>query len=323
MKIPAVLILLLFVAALWLAIPASSAQQILPTPTLDPYIEWTPDYLASRFYGAGEITIQGVMENNAYFTRYAISYPSDNLTIYGFMDIPQGAGPYPVIIALHGYIDPSAYNTLDYTTRYADAFAQAGYIVLHPNLRGYAPSDSGPNMFRVGMAIDVLNLIGIVQQTGHLSGALQLADPYHIGLWGHSMGGGIVLRVLTINPSIEAAVLYGAMGGDERRNFESISLWSGGSRGQDELHVPSDVYERIGPIYFLDRIQAAVSIHHGAMDEMVPPVWSEDLCTRLTVLGKSVECFSYPGEPHTFYGDGDALFIERSILFFDRILKAG
>jgi dienelactone hydrolase len=31
-------------------------------------------------------------------------------------------------------IDPAIYNTLDYTTLYADALASAGYIVLHPNL---------------------------------------------------------------------------------------------------------------------------------------------------------------------------------------------
>ena len=43
--------------------------------------------------------------------------------IYGFMNVPNADGPHPVIIALHGYIDPAIYQTLDYTTRYADALA--------------------------------------------------------------------------------------------------------------------------------------------------------------------------------------------------------
>ena len=92
---------------------------------------------------------------------------------------------------MHGYIDPAVYNTFDYTTRYADALAGAGYIVLHPNLRGYQPSDNGENLFRVGMAIDVLNLIALVQSQSGGDDPLKNANPNAIGLWGHSMGGGI------------------------------------------------------------------------------------------------------------------------------------
>ncbi len=36
------------------------------------------------------------------FTRTLINDPSDGLTIYGFIDVPRGPGPFPVIIALHG-----------------------------------------------------------------------------------------------------------------------------------------------------------------------------------------------------------------------------
>jgi hypothetical protein len=39
------------------------------------------------------------------------------------------------------------------------------------------------------------------------------------------------------------------------------------------------------------------------------------------MLGKLVECFTYPGQPHTFYGDDDQLFIQHTITFFDARLK--
>jgi len=65
------------------------------------------------------------------------------LSICGFANLPHGEGPSPVIIVLHGYIDLEIYQMLDYTTHYADALASAGYLVLHPNLRGYPPSDEG------------------------------------------------------------------------------------------------------------------------------------------------------------------------------------
>ena len=295
------------------------AQAITPTP--DPYVHLTIDYLASRNYGGGELQIADTLQQTSLYTRYLIRFPSDGLNIYGFMNVPEGQGPFPVIIALHGYIDPAEYQTLDYTTGNADAVARAGYLVIHPNLRGYLPSDSGPNLFRVGMAEDVLNLIAILKEQAGRPGPLEFANPQAIGLWGHSMGGGISTRVIAVSADVAAAVLYGAMSGDEKRNFEAIYGWSEGQRGLEELNVPALVLERISPVYFLDRIQAAVSIHHGGSDELVPLEWSLEMCERLEDLGKTVECFTYPGQPHTMYGESEDLFNQRVIEFYDRIFK--
>lgn len=292
-----------------------------PTPTPDPYYLWTIEHLRNRAYGEGEIVTQEILQETSLYTRTLISYPSDGLQIYGFVNVPRGEGPFPVIIALHGYIEPSIYLTLDYTTGYADALARSGFLVLHPNLRGYPPSDDGEDLFRVGMAIDVLNLIALVQAQAGQPGLLEQADASAIGLWGHSMGGGISTRVITVNPAVKAAVLYAAMSGDERQNYEAILSWSDNERGLEEQEVPVEELVRISPVYFLDDISAAVSIHHGAVDELVPLAWSQDLCTRLTGLGKSVECFTYPKMPHTFYGEGDQLFKQRVLEFFQRELS--
>jgi dipeptidyl aminopeptidase/acylaminoacyl peptidase len=297
---------------------------LLPTisPTPDPYFSSSVDYLRSRTYGGGQVEFVEVMGQNLYFTRYLIRYPSDGLTIYGFADVPNEEGPYPVIIALHGYIDPAVYNTLDYTTHYADALASAGYIVLHPNLRGYTPSDNGENLFRVGMAIDVLNLIALVQTQNGGTDPLRTADPERIGLWGHSMGGGITTRVLTVTDDVKAAVLYGAMSGDEQKNYEAIRQWSGQTRGLDEFNVPIEALNRISPMYFFENITAAVSIHHGTADATVPLDWSVTTCDRLTLLGKNVECHYYQDMPHTFYGSGDEEFIQNTVQFFNQHLQA-
>lgn len=296
----------------------------LPTlsPTPDPYYAWSIDYLRSRGYGGGQIEFLEVMTQNLYFTRYLMRYPSDGLNIYGFADIPNDEGPHPVIIALHGYIDPAIYNTLDYTTHYADAIATAGYIVLHPNLRGYAPSDNGDNLFRVGMATDVLNLIALVQAQSGGADPLRTALPDRIGMWGHSMGGGITTRVLTVTDDVRAAVLYAAMSGDEQKNYEAIRQWSGQTRGLEELNIPVQALNRISPMYFFQNITAAVSIHHGAADALVPPDWSVLTCDQLTSLGKNVQCTYYQDMPHTFYGAGDEEFIQNTVQFFNQYLKA-
>jgi dipeptidyl aminopeptidase/acylaminoacyl peptidase len=82
-----------------------------------------------------------------------------------------------------------------------------------------------------------------------------------------------------------------------------------------------DELDRISPIFFLERIRSAVSIHHGECDELVPPMWSADLCQRLQDLGKEVECFTYPNQPHTFREDGSNLFMQRVVDFYSRWLQ--
>jgi uncharacterized protein len=310
----------------WMATPT---ETFTPPPTStsipisDPYEPYTIDHLLVREYGGGELQIIDTLAANSYFARTLFTYPSDGLAIYGFMNVPKRSAPhFPVVIALHGYIDPDIYQTIDYTTRYADALARSGFLVLHPNLRNYPPSGTGDDLFRVGMAVDVLNLIALVKDQAGKPGPLALGDPQAIGLWGHSMGGGISTRVMTVSPDVEAVVLYGAMSGDEKRNFERINgYFSDGERGWEELLAPDEAFQHISPIYYLDRIQAAVSIHHGEDDQEVPLSWSVDLCGRLRDLKKQVECYTYPNQPHTFKADGDELFIQRTIEFLDQRLK--
>ncbi len=307
--------------------PAATETQFAPTitpsftNTPDPFEPWTIDHLVARQYGGGELRVLSIYAENSLFTRYLIEYPSDNLMIAGFMNVPKGSGPFPVIIAIHGYIEPDIYTTLDYTTRYADDLARNGFIVLHPNLRNYPPSNSGENLFRVGMAIDILNLIEIVKQQANSDGYLNQADIRSIGLWGHSMGGGISTRVMTVSDDVKAVFLYAPMSGDERQNFEAINRWSNGERGLDELAVPEAELERISPQNFFDRISAAVSIHHGLKDELVPVEWSRITCNLLNKFDKPVECVFYPEMSHTFTGEGDLLLMNAAVEFFKQHLS--
>jgi dipeptidyl aminopeptidase/acylaminoacyl peptidase len=135
------------------------------------------------------------------------------------------------------------------------------------------------------------------------------------------MGGGITTRVLTVTEDVKAAVLYAAMSGDEQKNYEAIRGWSGQTRGLEEMNVPVDALINISPMYFFDNITAAVDIHHGTADALVPIQWSQTTCEQLQALGKDVNCQYYEDMPHTFYGEGDQQFIQNTIQFFDEKLK--
>ncbi len=82
-------------------------------------------------------------------------------------------------------------RTGDGTVRAAENFARNGYLTLAPDYRCYAGSQCGPNPFYIGYAVDVLNLIASLS-------SLPYADTARLGIWGHSMGGGITIRVLTV-----------------------------------------------------------------------------------------------------------------------------
>jgi uncharacterized protein len=307
-------------------IPTATAT-VPPTPavtaTPDPYQGLTIPDLSARDYGGGEITVEKKLQDLETFTREQISYPSDGLKIYGFINVPKKPGSYPVVILVHGYVDPSGYlYTTPYMIRYADALSQAGFIVIYPNLRGYPPSEDGKNSFEVGYAIDVLNLIAMVRENAGKPGPLKSANGWHIGILGHSMGGGIALRVLTVDQHIQAAVLYSSMSPDEKLNYERMYyVLSNGKFGKEELQTSDEDFMRISPVNFLYQIQAAVSIHQGLLDPDVPPEWSADLCNQLRSLGKTSECYTYPGEGHIFSGDADALLMKRMVNFFQYTLK--
>jgi len=251
-------------------------------------------------YGGGNIEVLETMEETDSFTRYLIRYPSDELNIYGFANVPKGEGPFPVIIAIHGFVDPATYETLDYTAPAIDRITQAGYIVIHPNLRNYPPSDNGDNLFRIGMTIDVLNLIALVKSGAGPSELFTTAIPENIGLLGHSLGGNIAMRVLIVSSDVKATVLYATMSGDEMKNAQLLFDTSSDPTFQTELATSPAVIERISPMYYYSDITSPIQLHHGTADKTVPVASAEETCSALTTAGVQIECIYYPEEDHTF-----------------------
>jgi dipeptidyl aminopeptidase/acylaminoacyl peptidase len=147
---------------------------------------------------------------------------------------------------------------------------------------------------------------------------LKNADAGNIGLWGHSMGGGIVMRVMVIDPDIKAGLLYASVHADERVN---LAHFREDGRGYEKSQAPEDSISQISPLNFLARVNAPISIHHGDQDERVPYEWSNFLFESLYQLGKNVTYEVYPEQLHTFRGAGDTRFINNSIQFFDQYMK--
>ena len=300
------------------------------TPTTSPASDTDPDpfkglriaELAAREYGGTGIVVGEVARAQPTFTRYRMTYSSDDLTISGLVDIPAGEGPFPVVIVNHGYAPPDRYEPGFDSWRIADWLAERGYIALMPDYRNYGDSDPGPNPFHIGYAIDVLNLIPQVA-------SLPQAAPGQIGIIGHSMGGEISLWPMVISEEVDAVVLYASMSGDVALNWAyRRRYWPVQRQAMNATALiygtPEDnpeAYAALSPVNYLDRVRMPVMIHHGTADEWVPYEWSEELFSLMQGAGLDVTFWSYPDGGHTLRGSDFDLLMERNLAFFDEYVR--
>jgi uncharacterized protein len=308
--------------------PTAVPPTALPTSTPDPWAEYTPytiEALRARKYGTeGEIEVLDVMEETPNFTRYLIAYPSDGLRITGMMNLPKGEAPFPVVILNHGYYPLDVYQTGNGSKLAADYLANRGFLTLSPDFRSHAGSDNAPNMFRAGHVIDTLNLIPLAQK-------LPQAQPGKVGMWGHSNGGAITAKAITVSDQIAAAVIYSPASSNivedyqfraERAGRRAPSSTPRGTISRVTIEFPvtpeeaPDLYERLSPLPYLSYVTVPVQIHWGTADETVPRKWPGDLLDGLKAAGKQVEYFEYEGQPHSFTGAANQLYLQRIADFF-------
>ncbi len=321
------------------ATPSETTPPASATPQRDILFPYTIAGLRERNYPSGEIQVGEPLVVIDSYTRYPIHYTSDGLTITGILQIPPGDGPFPVILLNHGYFNRAEYRSGDGTDRLAEFLNQRGYLTLSSDYRGWSGSDAGPSLFHTGLVVDVMHLLRAIP-------SVPQADPGRVGMLGHSMGGGITTKILTLGVDLRAAVLYAPNSADDA---DLIARWGYGcisdinpSQCNSADMLPAtlpaellDAYRQaaldplqmreIAPIYHLDDIHIPVQIHIGEADGdyigSTPPEWSYKLYDAMREAGVPVELVRYPGQRHSFTGQSRDLFLERVAVFFDQNVK--
>lgn len=268
------------------------------------------EQLRRKEYKKGEIKIEETIEKNDAYTGYLISYASEDLTIYGRMNVPNGRGPFPVIILNHGYYNTTSFRSGDGTQTMADILARDGYITVASDYRGHGRSESDGQRggHRPEYSIDVLNLLASIE-------SIEKADIERIGMWGHSMGGEVSMRAIEATDKVKAVALWAPTSADAADNH---GFYGGGRQPQS---APDPETEGISPINYLHYITAAISIHQGLEDTEVRPEWSKELNDALKKEGKTVEYFEYQGQDHNFRNLGWDEVSDRTLKFYNKYLK--
>jgi dienelactone hydrolase len=238
---------------------------------------------------AAAILLTAVSSNAADSERVAFRSADKAATpLVGYLLRPQGAGPFPALVLLHGcggLFDRKGELGRRHTD-WADRFTKAGYVVLFPDSfqpRGVRSICSARD--RVvnpsGRAKDALGAAAWLSEQPFVA-------PGRIGVLGWSNGGSTVLRVVTERDAAKAFVA-------------AVALYPGcrtlSRRTEWEPHIP-------------------LEIHIGEADDWTPI----SFCREVVAKSKngSVRMVSYPGAYHAFDTPDLPVRQRRGVAFSER-----
>lgn len=237
------------------------------------------------------------------YTKYAVRYPSGDLTISGVLYVPRGDGPFPGVVLNHGYIEPSRYVTGQGMAPEQAYLADQGFVVLHTDYRGHAtssPADRLDRELRLGYAEDALHAAEALKSMPEVDGD-------RVAMFGRSMGGGVTLNALVIAPeSVRAGVVWASV---SSAFVENVRHFTARSRPE----AVAELEQRFGPLTednpfyvdlssrtFFDRISVPVLIEHGTADSTCPIEWSRRTHALMRESGVEVRLVERPGEEHAY-----------------------
>jgi len=288
------------------------------------------DAMRQRSYPGSDIVIEQTLSPGVNYHRHIVSYQSDGLKIFALMTIPFGARPasgWPVIVFNHGYIPPEEYRPTERYEAYVDEFARNGYIVFRSDYRGHGDSegDARGAYGSPAYTVDVLNAVASIRRYTD-------ADPARIGMWGHSLGGYITLRVMVLTDDVRAGVIWSGVVASYADMFTlldatDVALPDRLRQWRDQLlaefGTPQEnpaFWDGISANSFLTNLSGPIQLHHGTGDAAAPFLFSLLLNQDAQRAGAATELYTYPGDDHNlsnnFWGA-----IDRSVAFFDAHVK--
>ena len=292
--------------------------------------------MRKRTYPGSPIVIEQTLPSGANYNRYIASYLSEGLKIYGLLTVPFAEPPspgWPVIIFNHGYIPPDIYQTTARYVAYVDNIARHGFVVFKPDYRGHGNSEGTPSG-AYGSPDYVVDVINAMVSMENFPGV----DPNRVGIWGHSMGGYISLRVMVIRTEVKVGVIWS---GVVASYPDLVTLWHptpvapgtpsptprlgrGWRGGLAAVYGSPDenpaFWDSISANSYLQDLSGPLQLHHGTADEEVPLLFSQRLYDQVLAAGGMAELYVYPGADHNL-SQPFSVAMQRSLEFFDRYLK--
>jgi dipeptidyl aminopeptidase/acylaminoacyl peptidase len=224
----------------------------------------------------------------------------DGLDLHGFLTLPAGKKPYPLIVlphgGPHGISDDWGFNGE------VQLFASHGYAVLQVNYRGSGGYGSwfqhiGYRQWGLSMQDDLTDATHWAIDQGYTT-------PQHICIYGGSYGGYAALEGAVREPDLYKCAI-GYSGVYDLRVQLDHSDTSRSTAGNAYMKLAlgdnrDDLLAR-SPLSGTARIKANILLLHGGDDERVPIKNLEELTSALDKNGTHYEQLIMPHEGHGFY----------------------
>lgn len=297
------------IGALLLAGCTAPAPEATPTPT--PTGPRTLRTLIETPAESPVLEVGDLQQGDGFRTGLG-SYVSEGLTITGMLYLPDGDGPFPGVIVVHGAVDPALFTTGSDLVREQEAWTRSGHVVFAPDLRGFAGSDpdpSGGTDIDVGAIVDVVNAGRALAASG-----IPVLDADRIGLFGHSLGGGESLAAAVVAPDVYDVVV--AMSPVATRpwwvvdhflprdsaEFQAIAAVHG-TYEDNQAH-----WDDLASATFADRAAVPLLVAYGTADDPVYATWEEHTVADFQAAGADISLITVDGGDHRLQPHWDEVF---------------
>lgn len=233
--------------------------------------------------------------------------------VHGFLATPEGAGPFPTVLMVHGGPEWAYPDDFDPWTQ---ALVDHGYAVAKINYRG----STG---YGVAWRQALIGNYGFPETEDLIAGLDALVergivDPGRVAIEGWSWGGYLSLLVPGLHPDRFAAALAGIPVGDSAMcHYEcapALQAYDVAMLGGTPQEIP-DVYRERSPITYVDAIACPVLLIAGESDSRCPIGQVRHYMDALRVRGKPVTLHTYESGHHANSIDEQLMHAELELAF--------
>jgi dipeptidyl aminopeptidase/acylaminoacyl peptidase len=285
--------------------------------TTEPQQVWVHDFASGE---SRKLTDLGRVEGGVEPSLHRFeSFDGESIPVFLF--VPDGDGPFPVVVTVHG--GPESQWQPWYSSGFG-AFTQflvsRGYAVAAPNVRG--STGYGKRFEHLDDVEKRLDSVADLASLHEWLAARREIDGSRAVVYGRSYGGYMVLAALAFQPELWAAGIEFVGISNLRTFLENTSEYRRAIREREygPLSDP-ELLERLSPWSRLDEIRAPLFIEHGRNDPRVPVSESEAIHAALVERGVRCELVIYEDEGHTVEKLANRIdSFERAVSFLDEVL---
>lgn len=234
--------------------------------------------------------------------------------------VPDGEGPYPAILSVHGGSWTSGSKV--HLIRHAWRMAARGYVVVSINYR-HAPRHKFPAQIHdckdavrwirknaKQYKVDTEKIVGYGYSAGgHLVSLVATTDT------DDNLDGDVPTELKNYSSAIQAAAIGGAPCEFSWVGSRSLAFWIGATK-----NARPKLYRRASPTEYVDKGDPPFYMYHGSKDALVPV--SSTLAMRDKLKEFGIECHHVIVENRGHFATFSRFeYLDKALDFFDKTLK--